>query len=195
MSARVDAYCDDRGKGATVAIEQRADIVKKMVTAQEPPPAKMAKALPAPDMNTRKKRGGKRMRLMKEKYAVSETRKAANRMGFGELGEDVFQDEMGPELGSLGTKGGTGLRATEQGKKKSGTITKKMAQRLAAEKNRQGFASSIRAGDGAGTASVAFTPVQGLEITRVQTAQVTGGKYFGAGKGFKEAAGKRKRED
>jgi hypothetical protein len=58
--------------------------------------------------------------------------------------------------------------------------------------------SSIRSGDhgpGAGTASVAFTPVQGLEITRVQTEVAASGKYFGAGKGFKEAAGKRKREN
>lgn len=63
----------------------REDILKKLAKAQEPPPAKLQKALPAPDMNTKKKRGGKRVRKMKDRYTMSETRKAANRVGFGEV--------------------------------------------------------------------------------------------------------------
>ena len=36
---------------------------------------------------------GARFRRMRDKYAMTEARKAANRMGFGELEEDEFQDE------------------------------------------------------------------------------------------------------
>ena len=68
----------------------REDILKKLAKAQEPPPAKLQKALPAPDMNTKKKRGGKRVRKQKDRYTMSETRKAANRVGFGEVRRLVY---------------------------------------------------------------------------------------------------------
>jgi U4/U6 small nuclear ribonucleoprotein PRP31 len=170
LAARVDSYYDERSKGATVGIGFREDILKKLAKAQEPPPAKLQKALPAPDMNTKKKRGGKRVRKQKDRYTMSETRKAANRVGFGEIEEDVFQDEMGFSLGQLG-KGGTSaghFRAPESNKRKAGAISKKMAKRMAAQQQRTGgLASSIRSDlSSSGTASVAFTPVQGLEINR-----------------------------
>lgn len=46
---------------------------------------KAVKALPAPLEAPRKKRGGRRVRKMKERYAVTELRKQANRMNFGEV--------------------------------------------------------------------------------------------------------------
>jgi len=52
---------------------------------KEPPPVKAVKALPTPLEAPRKKRGGRRVRKMKERYAVTELRKQANRMNFGEV--------------------------------------------------------------------------------------------------------------
>lgn len=102
LAARVDSYHEERSKGATLAISLRADILKKLSKAQEPPPAKIPKALPRPEMDAKKKRGGKRVRKMKERFSTSEIRKAANRMGFADIEEDVLQDEMGFSLGQLG---------------------------------------------------------------------------------------------
>ena len=46
---------------------------------------KAVKALPAPIEASRKKRGGRRVRKMKERYATTDYRKQANRMNFGEV--------------------------------------------------------------------------------------------------------------
>jgi len=45
----------------------------------EPPPVKNIRALKAPMDAPKKKRGGRRVRQMKERYAVTELRKQANR--------------------------------------------------------------------------------------------------------------------
>lgn len=52
---------------------------------QEPPPVKFVKPLPKPIEGSKKKRGGKRVRKMKERYALTEFRKQANRMNFGDV--------------------------------------------------------------------------------------------------------------
>ena len=88
LAARIDSYKDsptgDKG------LEMRKEIEKKIEKWQEPPPAKQPKPLPAPDDKIKKNRGGKRKRRMKERYAVSDLRKFANRMSFG-----VSDDEIG----------------------------------------------------------------------------------------------------
>ena len=63
----------------------REEIEKKIEKFQEPPPVKAAKALAAPIEAPKKRRGGRRVRKMKERYAVTELRKQANRMNFGEV--------------------------------------------------------------------------------------------------------------
>lgn len=58
---------------------------------QEPPPVKFIKPLPKPIDPGRKKRGGKRVRKMKERYAVTELRKQANRMNFADVNiKDIY---------------------------------------------------------------------------------------------------------
>ena len=52
---------------------------------QEPPPVKFVKPLPKPIEQSRKKRGGKRVRKMKERYALTEFRKNANRLNFADV--------------------------------------------------------------------------------------------------------------
>lgn len=39
---------------------------------------------------------------MKERLGLTEVRKAANRMNFGEIEEDAYQDDLGFSLGALG---------------------------------------------------------------------------------------------
>ena len=66
LAARVDSTNGDpSGKtGRTL----REEIRKKIEKWQEPPPAKQPKPLPVPDSEPKKKRGGRRLRKMKERY-------------------------------------------------------------------------------------------------------------------------------
>ena len=83
LAARVDAF-HESGDGST-GRNFREDVQCKLDRLQEPPPVKAIKPLAAPLEAPRKKRGGKRVRRMKEKYAQTEMRKQANRMTFGEV--------------------------------------------------------------------------------------------------------------
>lgn len=83
LAARVDA-CHESQDGR-VGQRFREDIEKKLEKLQEPPPVKMAKPLPKPVDPPKKRRGGKRVRKMKERFAVTELRKHANRTTFGDV--------------------------------------------------------------------------------------------------------------
>lgn len=65
LAARVDAVRADVAGGAGRNL--REEIRRKIDKWQEPPPAKQAKPLPVPDAEPRKKRGGRRLRKMKER--------------------------------------------------------------------------------------------------------------------------------
>lgn len=86
MAARLDSLGGDptgeTGRG------YRDEIRKTIEKWQELPPAKRAKPLPVPDCKpAKKKRGGRRLRKMKQRYAMTDERKKANRMKFGVLEE------------------------------------------------------------------------------------------------------------
>ncbi|KOB71514.1 U4/U6 small nuclear ribonucleoprotein Prp31 [Operophtera brumata] len=85
LAARVDA-CHDSSDGR-IGSQLREGIEKKLDKLQEPPPVKFVKPLPKPIEQSRKKRGGKRVRKMKERYAMTEFRKNANRMNFADIDE------------------------------------------------------------------------------------------------------------
>ncbi|MQL46470.1 hypothetical protein EI019_24980, partial [Escherichia coli] len=81
LAARVDSTSGDpTGKTGRSLLEE---VRKKIEKWQEPPPAKQPKPLPVPDSEPKKKRGGRRLRKMKERYAITDMRKLANRMQFG----------------------------------------------------------------------------------------------------------------
>ncbi|XP_074304556.1 U4/U6 small nuclear ribonucleoprotein Prp31 homolog [Silene latifolia] len=61
----------------------RQDIHNKIDKWQQLPPPKIVKPLLLPNLVPKKKRGGPRLRKMKERYAVTDLRKLANRMHFG----------------------------------------------------------------------------------------------------------------
>lgn len=83
LGARVDA-CHESTDGR-IGRMLRDEIEKKLDKLQEPPPVKFVKPLPKPIETNRKKRGGKRVRKMKERYAITEFRKHANRMNFADV--------------------------------------------------------------------------------------------------------------
>lgn len=83
LAARVDA-CHESVHGE-IGLKFKEDIEKKLDKLQEPPPVKFIKPLPKPIEGSKKKRGGKRVRKMKERYALTEFRKQANRMNFGDV--------------------------------------------------------------------------------------------------------------
>lgn len=125
LAARVDSF-HESNDGAT-GQELKDDLEKKFDKWVEPPPIKEVKALPRPDDAPRKKRGGRRVRKMKEKFAVTEMRRQANRVEFGKIGEDVYQTDLGFSVGTLGRKENTGrVRTPTVDKKTQVSVSKRL---------------------------------------------------------------------
>lgn len=83
LAARVDA--SHESVNGETGLQFKEEIEKKLDKLQEPPPVKFIKPLPKPIEISKKKRGGKRVRKMKERYAMTEFRKQANRLNFGDV--------------------------------------------------------------------------------------------------------------
>nr|CAG4635456.1 EOG090X06EY [Artemia franciscana] len=184
LAARIDS--SHESPDGKYGREMVTEIVKKLDKLQEPPPVKSVKALPAPIEAPRKRRGGKRVRKQKERLAQSELRKQYNRMAFGEIEEDAYQDDLGYTRGMLG-KGGPGrLRGPTVDEKTKVRISKSLQKNLQKTQAYGGTTTVKR--QVAGTASsVAFTPLQGLEIVNPHAAEKVreaGNKYFSGTMGF-----------
>ncbi|XP_038064424.1 U4/U6 small nuclear ribonucleoprotein Prp31-like [Patiria miniata] len=187
LAARVDSFHESTN--ATIGLNFREEIERRLSKLQEPPPPKQAKALPAPIDVSRKKRGGRRVRKMKEKLGMTSMRKAANRMTFGEIEDDAYQDDLGFSLGQVG-KGGTGRIRGPQVDNKTQVKLSKSLQRQLQRQQTHGGRSTVRGRETSGTASsVAFTPLQGLEIVNPQAAEKKASEanagYFSTTSGFK----------
>ncbi|KAI9051022.1 hypothetical protein LZ554_005130 [Drepanopeziza brunnea f. sp. 'monogermtubi'] len=189
LAARVDRVHNSRD-GRT-GEELKAACLERLEKLTEPPPNKGQRALPAPDDKPARKRGGRRARKAKEATAMTDLRKAQNRMTFGKE-----EKEVGYGTGE-GTKGMGMIGQSNDGRIRNLQVDKRTAAKLSA-KNKGwggatpvgGSASSLRGfgqgagagidlrgkglrasgvgstvGAGSGTASsLAFTPVQGLEL-------------------------------
>ncbi|KAL9668533.1 hypothetical protein QQ045_006067 [Rhodiola kirilowii] len=169
LAARVDSTCGDpTGKTGR---NLKEEIQNKIAKWQEPPPAKQPKPLPVPDSEPKKKRGGRRLRKMKEKYAITHLMKLANRMQFGIPEESSLGDGLGEGYGMLGQAGYGKLRVSSVGQSKlAAKVAKKFKQRS------YGATSGL-------TSSLAFTPVQGIELSNPQAhgsllGRVTQSTYF-----------------
>lgn len=103
LAARVDANKSDRD--GSYGRKMYADLTKRIEKMSEPPPTKLIKALPIPQETSRKKRGGKRARQMKDSLAQTELRKMQNRMEFGKAEEEIGVDDETVGLGMLGQAG------------------------------------------------------------------------------------------
>ncbi|KAI4122682.1 MAG: hypothetical protein LQ347_006422, partial [Umbilicaria vellea] len=189
LAARVDRVHNSPDGSTGFSLKEAClDRLNKLT---EPPPNKGARALPAPDDKPSRKRGGRRARKAKEATAMTDLRKAQNRMAFGKE-----EKEVGYGTGE-GTKGLGMIGQANEGKIRSLQIDQRTKAKLS--KSNKGWgaatplggtASSLRGfgqgagagghstvlrahglrssgvgGESAGTASsIAFTPVQGLEL-------------------------------
>ncbi|KAF9104480.1 U4/U6 small nuclear ribonucleoprotein Prp31 [Mortierella sp. GBA35] len=163
----------------------KEEIEKKIEKSLEPPPQKNIKALPAPLEAAKKRRGGRRARKEKELYAVSEMQKLKNRVEFGVEEQEVMGYGTTEGLGMLGQNssgpGAGRIRAAQQNNRNRGKVSNKKAALVA----QYGSGNTT-----AGTAtSIAFTPVQGIELVDPTAAaarvKAANEKYFGSGGFFK----------
>ncbi|KAK1769472.1 hypothetical protein QBC33DRAFT_321319 [Phialemonium atrogriseum] len=170
------------------------ECLERLEKISQKPLGKGARALPVPDDKPSRKRGGRRARKAKEATAMTDLRKAQNRMAFGkeekEVGYGTGDQTAG--MGMIGQQGDGRLRATQ--------IDNRTRAKLSAKSKGWGGATSLNTGGGvsslkgglgargagnislqgkglrtsgvgstvgstAGTvSSLAFTPLQGLEL-------------------------------
>lgn len=181
LAARVDmvhsAPDGSTGRQLKEECERRLDKLTEI------PANKGVRALPAPDDKPARKRGGRRARKAKEATAMTEIRKAQNRMAFGQEEKEVGYGDSTKGMGMIGATDSGRLRAQQVDHKTKAKLSKKNPgwggeTTLGAASSLKGFgaggtATSLRAQglrtggvglQGSGMSSVAFTPVQGLEL-------------------------------
>ncbi|XP_039597520.1 U4/U6 small nuclear ribonucleoprotein Prp31 [Polypterus senegalus] len=169
LAARVDSFHESAdGK---VGYDLKEEIERKFDKWQEPPPVKQVKPLPAPLDGQRKKRGGRRYRKMKERLGLTEIRKQANRMTFAEIEEDAYQEDLGFSLGQLGKSGSGRVRQAQVNEVSKARISKSLQRTLQKQSMVYGGKSTVRDRSSGTSSSVAFTPLQGLEIVNPQAAE------------------------
>ncbi|KAJ4830794.1 U4/U6-U5 snRNP complex subunit prp31 [Turnera subulata] len=108
LAARLDLSGGD--PSGNTGRELREEINRKIEKWQVLPRGKRSQALPVPSSETKRRRGGRRLRKMKERYALTEMRKLANRMQFGVPEESSLGDGLGFGYGMLGQDGCGRLR-------------------------------------------------------------------------------------
>lgn len=158
LAARVDS-CHEPS-GPHIGRQFREEIVKKLDKLQEPPPVKLVRPLPKPVEQSRKRRGGRRVRKMKERYAMTEFRKSANRMCFAEVEEDAYQEDLGYTRGAVGRTGAGGRIRLPQVDEKTKVRISKTLQRNLQKQQAWGGSTTVRRQVSGTASSVAFTPLQ-----------------------------------
>lgn len=191
LAARVDrVHASPDGSNGLLL---KNDTLARLEKLTEPPPNKGPRALPAPDDKPSRKRGGRRARKAKEATAMTDLRKAQNRMAFGkeerEVGYGTGEGTKG--LGMIGQANEGRIRSQQIDQRTKAKLSKNNkgwggATPLGTSSSLRGFGQNVGAGGnstvlhaaqhglrtmgvgGMGTSgtasSVAFTPVQGLEL-------------------------------
>ncbi|KAF7457562.1 U4/U6 small nuclear ribonucleoprotein Prp31 [Cryptosporidium felis] len=148
LCARIDLSSTE--KDSRHGVEYRRYILEILQKAQEPSQGPIKKPLPIPKDFPKSKRGGKRIRKIKEKFKQTKLRKEMNRVKFGEEEEEYTVD--GKTIG-LGLLSGVGVRGKikdlQTGSSKS--LGKAGRTSLSSKDSKLGASSSI-----------AFTPYQGM---------------------------------
>ena len=188
LCARCDAVNSSSGRegNSSTGDAMRAELEEKLRKWDEPDKARTKKALPKPEMSTKKKRGGKRVRKQKEMFALTEVHKAANKRSFMEVNGEYGDDAMGMDMGMLGdAKIGGALRGVK--------ATQKVKLN---ENSKQGKKRAIQMSGGSGStnglaSSMVFTQTQGLELvapkSAVERVADANKNWFGNNSGFASA--------
>ncbi|KAM3672046.1 LOW QUALITY PROTEIN: U4/U6 small nuclear ribonucleoprotein Prp31 [Ammospiza maritima maritima] len=129
---------------------------------QEPAPLK---PLPALLDGLRERGRANKWRKLKERLGL---REEANRMSFGEVEEDIYQEELGFSLGHLGKASGGHLRQTLVNKATKARIRKALQRTLQKQSVIHRGKSTIQDHSSGMALSMAFTPLQELEIVNLQ---------------------------
>ncbi|KAK7679876.1 hypothetical protein QCA50_017035 [Cerrena zonata] len=112
----------------------RIEIENKIDKLLTPPEMTNDKALPIPIESKSKKRGGRRFRKMKERFQMSDLRKAQNKMEFGKE-EDSIINAMGEEVGlGMSKSGGQGRLNININANTNAKMSKSMINRLQKQK-------------------------------------------------------------
>jgi U4/U6 small nuclear ribonucleoprotein PRP31 len=149
-------------------------IGKKMDRIKEPKAAALKKPLPRPDDKPRRKRGGKRVKNIKQRMALTEMRALKNRMSFGPDAESEFR-ETGVGYGMLNQAG------------KVKVSTKKV--KFNTKKQNQAFIQSQAEQQKSGLYStVSLTQQEGMRLINPELLEnrldATKARYFNATSGF-----------
>ncbi|KAK6335455.1 U4/U6-U5 snRNP complex subunit prp31 [Orbilia brochopaga] len=179
LAVRVD-YAHEHTDGS-MGEKLKQDILERLDKLTEPPPNKGPKALPAPDDKPARKRGGRRARKAKEATAMTDLRKQQNRMVFGEAEQEVSYGDSTKGMGMVGIKDSGKIRATKVDPRTRAKLTKNNLgwgtpagggqSVINPFKNTPGaggmmssFGARSTAGVSGTASSLAFTPVQGIEL-------------------------------
>ncbi|KAL7571994.1 hypothetical protein ACA910_001651 [Epithemia clementina (nom. ined.)] len=205
LCARCDAVNVQQGRPRTAAPGEkyRQEILAKLDQWQHPQDSgPVQKALPKPDLTVKKRRGGKRMRRLKERFEETALMKQANTRSFSSAAGEYGDDAMGLTLGLLDTEGG-GM----DGSVRKNTTGEKRPLRLANTKQarkQRALASRISqqhqqqlSGTSGLASTVAFTPLQAMELVnpdaqRERMVREANQKWFADNAGFQSAIPKKK---
>ena len=94
---------------------------------------------------------------MKERLGMTQMRRSANRMNFGEIEEDAYQDDLGLSMGNLGKSGR--VRGPQVDSKTKVKISKTLQQKLQKQQT-WGGSTTVKKQISGTASSVAFTPLQ-----------------------------------
>lgn len=191
LVARFDFSNVDSGRqrSASTGVKYRKQLEEKFEKWQEPNKAPVSKALPKPNLEAKKRRGGRRMRRLKERFEETALMKQANTRAFSTQQGEYGDDAMGITLGLLDTadSGGGIRKVTEKRKMRQANTkaTRKRAMQMSQQaKNKDGMASSV-----------VFTPTSGMELINpdVQKDRIKAAneKWFKNDAGFQSAIPKR----
>jgi len=197
LAARCDAAAArSSSRDGRAGARFRAEVEAKIARWDEPDQARTVRALPKPDLSTKKRRGGRRVRKMKERYAEGAVSKQMNQRAFKSASGEYGDDAMGLTLGMLDSREGGGgpagsVRAATSEKRKMAISNTKASRKRAAR-----TAAQTSGGNPSGMASsMVLTAAQGMELVdpdaarraqeeRVATANA---RWFGETSGFKSA--------
>ncbi|KAB5536590.1 hypothetical protein GE09DRAFT_332602 [Coniochaeta sp. 2T2.1] len=149
MCARSD--CFHQSRDGSEGERLKDECLERLDKLQAKPNSKNARALPAPDEKLSRKRGGRRARKAKEATAMTDLRKAQNRMAFGkeekEIGYGVGDSTAG--LGMIGAQSDGRLRAVQIDHRTRAKLSaKSQGWGGASSLNSHGAASSLKGGIG-----------------------------------------------
>ncbi|UNI15195.1 U4/U6-U5 snRNP complex subunit prp31 [Purpureocillium takamizusanense] len=183
LAARVDRiHSSPDGKTGD---DLKSACLERLEKLTEPPPNKGGRALPVPDDKPARKRGGRRARKAKEALAMTDLRKAQNRMAFGkeekEVGYGTGEGTVG--MGMIGQQNDGRIRALQVDNRTRAKLSAKnkgwgTGSSVGSASNIGAFgpsggidlagkglrSSGVGSSVGGAASSLTFTPVQGLEL-------------------------------